>query len=132
MISRAQEIAKQSNATLDIVHVIEQSPVAYGGEFSIPINVNLEQSIETQAREMIAQLCEKAHIKPQHQHVLTGIVKNTVLDLAKQLKIDLIIVGTHGHHGLDVLLGSRANAILHGATCDVLAVRSKKDISHKK
>ena len=36
---------------------------------------------------------------------------------------DLIIVGSHGRHGLALLLGSTANGVLHGATCDVLAVR---------
>ena len=36
---------------------------------------------------------------------------------------DLIVVGSHGRHGLALLLGSTANGVLHGATCDVLAVR---------
>ncbi|MBA6354230.1 universal stress protein, partial [Colwellia sp. BRX9-1] len=37
--------------------------------------------------------------------------------------VDLIITGSHGVHGLQLLLGSTCNAILHGAKCDVLAVR---------
>jgi len=37
-----------------------------------------------------------------------------------------IVVGSHGRHGLALLLGSTANDILHGAPCDVLAVRLKK------
>ncbi|TNF89176.1 MAG: universal stress protein, partial [Gammaproteobacteria bacterium] len=36
---------------------------------------------------------------------------------------DVIVVGSHGRHGLALLLGSTANGVLHGATCDVLAVR---------
>jgi universal stress protein A len=35
----------------------------------------------------------------------------------------LIVIGTHGQKGLQLLLGSTANAVLHGAGCDVLAVR---------
>ena len=38
---------------------------------------------------------------------------------------DLIVVGSHGRHGLALLLGSTANDVLHGAPCDVLAVRLK-------
>ena len=34
-----------------------------------------------------------------------------------------LVVGSHGRHGLALLLGSTANAVLHGAPCDVLAVR---------
>jgi universal stress protein A len=37
--------------------------------------------------------------------------------------MDLIIIGSHGRHGIRILLGSTANAILHSAKCDVLAVR---------
>ncbi|WP_292363901.1 universal stress protein, partial [Methylophaga sp. UBA1464] len=36
---------------------------------------------------------------------------------------DLIVVGSHGRKGIKMLLGSTANAILHHARCDVLAVR---------
>ncbi|MGB1202845.1 MAG: universal stress protein [Alloalcanivorax venustensis] len=36
---------------------------------------------------------------------------------------DLIVLGSHGKHGIRLLLGSTANAVLHRATCDVLAVR---------
>ena|SRR3990167_5201244 len=126
VVRNAQSIAAQSNASFDIVHVIEHSPIAYGGEFSIPINMNLEQTIEVQARQSLAALCDKLNISKEHQHVLSGSVKNAVVKLGDELKIDLIVVGTHGHHGIDKLLGSRANAILHAAKCDVLAIRAKE------
>ena len=121
---RARFLADKYNAKLDIVHVIEHSPVAYGGEFSIQIDPNLEQSIESKARAALEQEAESLNIPPDHQHLFNGVVKFHVLELAKQLKADLIIMGTHSHHGLDALLGSRANAILHGAECDVLTVRA--------
>lgn len=120
---QAYDIAKECNATLDIVHVVEHSPIAYGGEFSVPIDINLEQTIESEAQKLLKLLSTEFSIPDNKQHVLVGAVKYSVMMLAKKLNIDLIIVGTHGHHGIDKLLGSRANAILHGATCDVLAVR---------
>lgn len=123
---RASQIAQQNQASLAIVHVVEHSPVAYGGEFSIPIDVNLEHTIETQARESLAVLSKAVRISEKSQYVLNGSVKRAVIDLAENLHTDLIIVGTHGHHGIDKLLGSRANAILHGANCDVLAIRAKE------
>jgi universal stress protein A len=39
--------------------------------------------------------------------------------------VDLIVLGSHGRHGLAVLLGSTARSVLNGAGCDVLAVRIK-------
>ena len=48
-----------------------------------------------------------------------------IVDSAKDLGVDLIVVGSHGKHGLGLLLGSTANGILHHAHCDVLTIRIK-------
>jgi universal stress protein A len=42
------------------------------------------------------------------------------------LNVDLIVVGSHGRHGLQLILGSTANAVLHHASVDVIAVRVKE------
>ena len=126
IIKKAKEVADETAATLFVVHVVEHSPIAYGGEFSIPINVDLEQAIETQAREMLQKLSQKIDLPKDRQYVLSGSVRLSVIDLAKELNIDLLVVGTYSHHGIDRLLGSRANAILHYAQCDVLAVRTEE------
>jgi universal stress protein A len=123
---RAAELAKATKAELSVIHVIEHVPLAYGGEFSVPIDPNVEQTIEGHARTSLNHLGEKFAIPVTQRYLETGVVKVAVLDLAKKLKADLIVVGTHKHHGIDILLGSRANAILHHATCDVLAVRVRE------
>lgn len=43
--------------------------------------------------------------------------------MAEDESTDLIIVGSHGRHGLALLLGSTASGVLHHSPCDVLAVR---------
>jgi len=48
-----------------------------------------------------------------------------IIKIAEENNVDLIIVGSHGRHGLALLLGSTANGVLHHAKCDVLAVRIK-------
>ena len=52
-----------------------------------------------------------------------GAPKNVIIHQAEKLKADLIIVGSHGRHGIQLLLGSTANGVIHHAHCDVLAVR---------
>jgi universal stress protein A len=43
--------------------------------------------------------------------------------MAVERGADLIVIGSHGRHGLQLLLGSTANGVLHLSECDVLAVR---------
>lgn len=62
-------------------------------------------------------------VDADHQYLERGHAPTQILRLAKDTGADLIVVGSHGRHGLRLLLGSTANAVLHGAECDVLAVR---------
>ena len=43
--------------------------------------------------------------------------------LADERGSDLVVVGTHGKHGAELVTGSSANAVLHGTNCDELAVK---------
>lgn len=120
---RAREIADESKARLSVVYVMEHSPVAYGGEYSIPIDANLEESLEQNADDSLAKLGAQYGIEGDDQHLASGSVKLAVIDTADEIGADLIVVGTHSHKGIDALLGSRASAILNHAKCDVLVVR---------
>lgn len=122
LANKARELAQSNNATLHLVHVIEPLSFAYGGD--VPMDLS---SIQT-------QLDEHAHNKLSHfgrqlgypvsaEHVVSGHTETEIHRLAESVKADLIIVGSHGRHGLALLLGSTANGVLHGAQCDVLAVR---------
>ena len=122
---RAVAIAKNTGAKLSLIHVTMHTPIAYAGEFSIPIDAEFEAKLEKQAKAQLAKLGKKHHISPRLQHLSQGSVKLAVTEYAKKIKADLIIVGTHAHEGLDMLLGSQANAILTAAKCDVLVVRVK-------
>lgn len=120
---RAREIADDSNARLSVVYVMEYSPVAYGGEYSIPIDANLEESLETSAKKSLAKLAKKFGISESDQHISSGSVKLAVIDAAEEVKADLIVIGTHSHTGIEALLGSRASSILNHSKCDILVVR---------
>jgi len=52
-----------------------------------------------------------------------GVPKREIVRIAGEQGADLIVIGSHGRHGLQLLLGSTANGVLHLAKCDVLAVR---------
>ena len=55
----------------------------------------------------------------------TGDAKDTILQVAKELGADLIVMGTHGRRGLKrALLGSIAELVVRTAACPVLTVRT--------
>jgi universal stress protein A len=68
-------------------------------------------------------------IPEDHQHLIFGRPEAEIHRVAEELEADLIVVGSHGRHGLALLLGSTANGVLHGAKTDVLAVRVGSDLT---
>src|ERR1700722_19889359 len=115
--ARAVGIAKDFNAKLSVIHAIEHIS-AYGIAQAYPTVLDLEEQILREAREELAKLSEKWGIKPADQYIEIGPPKTIILAKTTELKVDLIVVGSHGRHGLGLLLGSTANAILHGSPCD--------------
>ena len=60
---------------------------------------------------------------PRPINVEIGSPADEIHHMAEKLNADLIVIGTHGQSGLRLLLGSTANAVLHGVKRDVLAVK---------
>lgn len=113
-------------ARLSCVHVIEPLSMAYGGDIPMDLSIIQEQIQET-AKNHLASFADGLGIQKESRHLIFGRPETEIHALAKEIDADLIVVGSHGRHGLALLLGSTANGVLHGATCDVLAVRVGKE-----
>lgn len=123
--SKAARFAAANQATLHLVHVIEPLSFAYGGDVPIDFST-IQEEIQRQAETQLRNLCSKLSIPVERLHIVLGRPEHEIHALAEKLSADLIIVGSHGRHGIALLLGSTANGILHGAKCDVLAMRVGK------
>ena len=125
VILRATEMVKLHGARLNVIHVVE--PVAYAYTDGMTTwgeeMVSLETAIQESARGKMAELCKRLKIDPSHCFFRTGRPADEIHAVVNEQEIDLIIMGTHGQSGLQLLLGSTANSVLHGSKCDVLAVR---------
>ncbi len=123
---RAKDIARQSGARLSLIHVVEEVNIGLGGGYELlPVLSELPDRVLLQeAQAALGTLAEKIGLDGAEQWVVSALsTKEGILGAAKEHGADLIVVGSHGRHGLALLLGSTANAVLHGAPCDVLAVR---------
>lgn len=124
VLDRAALLAKANQARLSLVHVIEPLTFAYGGD--IPVDLSeIQAQLQKQATTQLAAMAATLNVAAADQHILVGQPVNEVHELAKETATDLIVVGSHGRKGFALLLGSTANGVLHGASCDVLAVRVK-------
>ena len=119
---RANEIAQMSKADLHLIHVIEPITLSYGGD--IPMDVSaVQESITDQTEAYIATFASTYGIPFDHQHLVYGRPEREIHRFAMENDVDCIVVGSHGRHGLALLFGSTANGVLHGAPCDIIAVR---------
>jgi len=84
---------------------------------------DVQVQLEDQAKSRLAALAQQLNVAEENQYVLLGQPAKEMHRLARDESIDLIVVGSHGRHGLALIFGSTSNSVLHGASCDVLAVR---------
>lgn len=125
VIDRACHMADTNKATLYLAHVLEPLTFAYGGD--IPMDLTeVQTQLQNQAKTQLLKLGQKSGIANENCRLLIGQPAAELHQLAADLTADLIVVGSHGRHGLALLLGSTANGVLHGADCDVLAVRVRE------
>lgn len=124
IIEKAKQVAETFKAKLTLIHAIEHLS-NYGAAYGVSAGVDVEEELRKEAVKSMKKVGEKLKIPAKRQLVLVGPAKHIILDQANKMKSDLIVVGSHGRSGVRLLLGSTANAVLHGAKCDVLAVRVK-------
>jgi universal stress protein A len=121
---RAGQLAADFKAELYLLHAIEYLS-SYGAAYGMAGGAEIEAVLMENARENMLKLAKKMDVPEDRQLIRLGAAKSIILEETEKLGIDLIIVGSHGRHGIRLLLGSTANAVLHAAKCDVLAVRLK-------
>ena len=122
---RAVALVKAFDAELHLVHVIEPLSLAYGGDVPMDLS-SVQEQIQEQAKSHLSEFAAGLGVPTEHQHLIFGRPESEIQRVADEAGADLIVVGSHGRHGLALLLGSTANGVLHGAMCDVLAVRVGK------
>lgn len=120
IVTKVQKIRGYTGASLSLVHVIEPLP---GYSYAYLGVEDIEGQLIEEASQAMERLANQLNVDKKNVHIEVGPTKTKILQVAEKIKADLIICGSHGRHGLSLLLGSTANAILHGAACDVLTVR---------
>ena len=125
-VKKAMDLAKEFDAKLTMVHAIEHMS-SYGAAYGVAAGADIEEMLLENASNSMKKLGQDAGVNNSDQVIKVGPARTIILEEADKLGADLIVMGSHGRHGIRLLLGSTANAVLHGATCDVLAVRLREE-----
>ena len=122
----ALAFAKQFDAEVTLVHIVEQ--MVYPGDWMYPPMAVTDFAAEKR-EEMVARLQALdagSGVKTQHI-VRLGRAWQEIIEIAEEMKCDMLILATHGYTGLKhALLGSVAEKIVRHAPCPVLTVRPEE------
>ena len=120
VLERALQLVDNDHSRVILAHVVEPIPKVWGMESYATNPDDLQDKILEKTTEMLNEVGEKAGVK--ERRVLLGPPAEKIRELQAEYECDAIVIGSHGHSGWKIMLGSTAVSLLHGATCDVLTV----------
>jgi universal stress protein A len=123
---RAVELVRHYDAKLTLLHVVEHFPEDRSNTVVPPENKDPAEYHENFARNALSDMVNRLDYADATYEVLftTRSAWHEIVRYAEESGTELIVVGSHGTHGIAALFGSTANSIVKHAPCDVLAVRT--------
>ncbi len=124
MLAHAVSLAKTHSAELLLIHIVE----GVGGQYHGSAAGDVESRRDDQyLADLVARLRQELAGSgvPEVRQVLGfGDVRREIVRIVEAEKVDMLVLGGHGHRGLaDVLRGSTIDGVRHGLSIPVLAVR---------
>ena len=122
-LTYALDLAAKLGATVSLVHVFDDESGIHSGEF-VPMPAEMRNEILADLRRRLNEVVAKRGHSELNPEVLIGPTARRIVESARDSKADLIVIGTHGRHGMaHLLLGSVAERVVRTASCPVLTVR---------
>lgn len=129
----------QAAAALHVITVGAQSAVGVilpGADLRVRNQEEAQEEARSRLERMLAEFTEQHPRLPLEKiavYVTTGAPSDCIVSLAAAVDADLIVLGTHGRHGLErVLLGSVAEEVVRRAPCGVFVIRPRDFLEGEK
>jgi len=125
----AHTLATRFSASLHLVHVCEVPALNTGSMDAYAIAYsNWSQQLGEEAERELLKVLPKLAGVPVTTEVLFGSPARALVTAATNRKVDLIVMGTHGHGPLmHALMGNVAERVVRTAPCPVLTVREPRE-----
>ena len=126
ILKRAVDVAAP-DGQIHLLYVQEPMDSVYMGVVPYgPVFVGMdevEENLRSELKQKLDDIGERFDVPEEGRHFLNGTPAREIHRFAEENGMDLIVLGTHGQKGVQLLLGATAKSVLHGSSCDVLAVR---------
>ncbi|MGZ4117599.1 MAG: universal stress protein, partial [Bacteroidia bacterium] len=130
-LNHAIYLAKITKASITMINVTETvQPVVVPVDYPIAYSYNIEtfeKAAITHSKQHLKKLTDKIKKKDNISisFVATiGWVKDEIIETAKRIKADIIIMGTHGVKGFrEFIMGSNTFRVVNESQCPVLSIQ---------
>ena len=122
-VKHASSIAKAGNDKISLIHILNSESRAL---------IKKQGISEVQLRDKLAQICAE---NQQRNGVETsfelkeGSIYSTIGEYVTEQRADLVVLGTHGVHGIQRFLGADVLRILHGCHAPGIVVQMREPSS---
>lgn len=131
-LRHAINLAQEQHAKLYILNVIDEYILPTGETFfdfdKFESTLKKQsQNILDKAAEIARQFSVEFEVKSSLLEPLQGRVADRIVEIAKEWTADLIVIGSHGRHGIErLLLGSVADGVIRIATIPLLLIHGQQ------
>lgn len=125
-LAYGRELARTFNATLHVLTVADDVFVRLGGDTYVGVLPELQKDMDAQAHRQLDALIDglDSPVPIKKAVVTSSATAASIVQYARDMDINLIIVGTHGRGAVaHLLMGSVAERVVRTAPCPVLTVR---------
>ncbi len=123
VIDKALSQAEGDSSKLHLVHIVEPLAPVYSMDI-YTVNIGeIQDGVVDSAKQRLEKIGSDLGIGVDRVYTRLGNPAAEIRNIASEINADAIVIGSHGHSGWKIFLGSTAAKVLHGAKCDVLVVK---------
>jgi nucleotide-binding universal stress UspA family protein len=126
-LAYALPLAREHGAAVALLYSVPPSYAVgeYGGMDYVQLQMDMSGAGNRELARLAGEVAEKKVAITTHLRI--GVAATEIIEAARELPADLIVISTHGRTGLKhVLLGSVAEQVVQRAPCPVLVVRERE------
>ncbi len=122
------KLAKSLNAEVVLLHVIS-NPVFYYSSYMVmaPLHIKGVHELKAVSQDFLDKTKHDLGDETIQTLVKEGDIVESIMETAKDLNVDIIVLGTHSRKWLeDILVGSVAESVLKQTTLPLFVIPTKK------